>query len=1171
MSSSPLNTSQQQLFEQQPQQANSFVDRQLQRAMTQVRIIDMVGGFLMWGSLTLGFLLMLAIIDAWIFPLSVTARVVALILIVGVSLLYLFRSIWPLVTRRINPMFAAKMLEEGQQDLNNSLVNFLSFRDAPSLARRRIFEAMANRAAVDLSSVSIESTIDRAKLIRFGYLLVALVAVCAGYMIFSPKNPLATVARIVAPLADVPPPARVEIVTIEPGNLEVTFGQSVEVTAEVKGLRSNEEVELIFTTADRQHVDQAIRMTWDQNRGVHTALLTTGPSGIEHSLVYQVLAGDARSRQFTVTLRQSPTASIEQISIVPPNYTSLPIREQSQGDVSGVEGTVIEIEGVSNFPLQTAVLELLRNGDGFSDRSDPSRKPAKRIRMTVQGDRFIGRFPLELAENRTSALYSDYRIALLTDNKETNENPSHYQIDVFPDMAPEIEWIQPTENTVELPVNGKLRIETRAVDRDFAIQRVELHADQRGKKMVGEELLDSSRSKDDQHLGKYTFVPGEHGLQPGDTVVLHAVAEDNRCDPLSGLASPNRTRTSNLTVRITGKDSKTGNGNNDGGQGGSSSAASESDVGGSGTEPNQSGETRDNETGSEATEPNDNNESSETEGDGNSENQERPETGSESQENESQEDEQNMGSGGSGAESSTQNSQENNTGNQSSSGTGGSENEGTEGSKNGNGGQSGAEENSAGGQTSNEGENSTSDPGGQSDPQEQLGSEGSTKESSTTDGSSASGPNNPEEVPQADTADSNSDPESGSDSGDSPHEGDVFEKILEKLQSEQDEQNESSTDPDNQGNTDTGNENRGTGTDQDAQSSSDQANRGTSEYKTGSQEQEGSDEGGSKPTPNPDQEATNTGEPSTDSQNGSDSQNEGATGKQDRASEPESSPKTNPNDSGTSESDTGESDTGESEMERASDPGSEANPTGDDQGSDDAPGETNQEGESTSSAAGNPKEQASSNPPNAENGKPANEENETGSSSEPPANNQEQSAEAGQAGQSSSEPSRQSQTRPDRENEKGTPGQSSQEGNHSGSSEGDLPEGEEANLEYSRRATDLVLDYLQEQADEPDADLLSDLDWTEDDLRDFLSRWQAMRDAAGSGSADAKSRLDNRIRSLGLMPGKTSSERVKVRQDSLNGIQQDGVKSSPPPEFAEKFRLFLKGAAREDSSSSERE
>ena len=1189
MSSSPLNTSQQQLFEQQPQQANSFVDRQLQRAMTQVRIIDMVGGFLMWGSLTLGFLLMLAIIDAWIFPLSVTARVVALILIVGVSLLYLFRSIWPLVTRRINPMFAAKMLEEGQQDLNNSLVNFLSFRDAPSLARRRIFEAMANRAAVDLSSVSIESTIDRAKLIRFGYLLVALVAVCAGYVIFSPKNPLATVARIVAPLADVPPPARVEIVTIEPGNLEVTFGQSVEVTAEVKGLRSNEEVELIFTTADRQHVDRAIPMTWDQNRGVHTALLTTGPSGIEHSLVYQVLAGDARSRQFTVTLRQSPTASIEQISIVPPNYTSLPIREQSQGDVSGVEGTVIEIEGVSNFPLQTAVLELLRNGDGFSDRSDPSRKPAKRIRMTVQGDRFIGRFPLELAENRTSALYSDYRIALLTDNKETNENPSHYQIDVFPDMAPEIEWIQPTENTVELPVNGKLRIETRAVDRDFAIQRVELHADQRGKKMVGEELLDSSRRKDDQHLGKYTFVPGEHGLQPGDTVVLHAVAEDNRCDPLSGLASPNRTRTSNLTVRITGKDSKTGNGNNDGGQGGSSSAASKSDVGGSGTEPNQSGETRDNETGSEATEPNDNNESSETEGDGNSENQERPETVSESQENESQEDEQNMGSGGSGAESSTQDSRENNTGNQSSSGTGGSENEDTEGSKDGNGGQSGAEENSAGGQTSNEGENSTSDPGGQSDPQEQLGSEGSTKESSTTDGSSASGPNNPEEVPQADTADSNSDPESGSDSGDSPHEGDVFEKILEKLQSEQDEQNESSTDPDNQGNTDTGDENRGTGTDQDAQSSSDQenqspndqTNRGSSENKIGSQEQEGSDEGGSKPTPNPDQEATNTGEPSTDSQNGSDSQNEGPTGKQDRASKSESSPKTNPNDSGTSESETGESDTGESEtgesetgdsaMERASDPGSEANPTGDDQGSDDAPGETNQEGESTSSAVGNPKEQASSNPPNAENGKPANDENETGSSSEPPANNQEQSAEAGQAGQSSSEPSRQSQTRPDRENEKGTPGQSSQEGNHSGSSEGDLPEGEEANLEYSRRATDLVLDYLQEQADEPDADLLSDLDWTEDDLRDFLSRWQAMRDAAGSGSADAKSRLDNRIRSLGLMPGKTSSERVKVRQDSLNGIQQDGVKSSPPPEFAEKFRLFLKGAAREDSSSSERE
>ena len=1177
MSSSPLNTSQQRLFEQQPQQANSFVDRQLQRAMTHVRIIDMVGGFLMWGSLTLGFLLLLAITDAWIFPLSITARVIALILIVGLSLLYLFRSLWPLVTKRINPMFAAKMLEEGQQDLNNSLVNFLSFRDAPSLARRRIIEAMANRAAVDLSSVSIESTIDRAKLIRFGYLLVALVAVCAGYMIFSPKNPLATVARIVAPLADVPPPARVDIVAIEPGDLEVTFGQSVEVTAEVKGLSSNEEVELIFTTADRQHVDQAIPMTWDQNRGVHTALLTTGSTGVEHSLVYQVLAGDARSRQFSVTLRQSPTASIEKISIVPPNYTSLPIREQSQGDVSGVEGTVIEIEGKSNFPLQTAVLELLRNGDGFSDRSDPSRKPAKRIRMTVQGDRFIGRFPLELAEDRTSSLYSDYRIALLTDNKETNENPSHYQVDVFPDMAPEIEWIQPTENTVELPANGKLRIETRAVDRDFAIQRVELHADQRGKKIVGEELLDSSRRKDDQHLGKYTFVPGELGLQPGDTVVLHAVAEDNRCDPLSGLASPNRSRTSNLTVRITGEDSKTGNGNNDGGQGGSSATASESDAGSSDAEPNQSGETRDNETGSETTEPNDSSEPTETQGGGNSENQEQPEMGSESQENESQENEQNMGSGGSGSESSGQNSQENSTGNPSSSGAGGSENEDTEGSKNGNGGQSGVEENSAGGQTSNEGENSPSDPGGQSNPQEQLGTEGSTQESSTTDGSNASNADNPEESAQADTTGSNSEPESGAAPDDSPHEGDVFERILEKLQSEQDQRNDSSTSPENQGNPETGDENRGAGTDQDAQSSSDQEpqspndqeNRGSSENETGAQEQGGSDEGGSKPTSDPDEKATSTAEPSSDSQNGSDSRNEGATGNQDGASEPE----TTSGDSGTSESETGNPENGnsDSETEGASARGSEANPAGEDQGSDDDSGKTNQEGESTPSASGDPKEQASSNPPNAENGKPANDENETGSSSEPPANDQEQSAEAGQSGQSSSEPARRSQTRPDRQNEKGTPGQSSQEGNHSGSSEGDLPEGEEANLEYSRRATDLVLDYLREQADDPDADLLSELDWTEEDLRDFLSRWQAMRDAAGSGSADAKNRLDNRIRSLGLMPGKTSSERVKVRQDSLNGIQQDGVKSNPPPEFAEKFRLFLKGAAREDSSAVERE
>lgn len=136
-------------------------------------------------------------------------------------------------------------------------------------------------------------------------------------------------------------------------------------------------------------------------------------------------------------------------------------------------------------------------------------------------------------------------------------------------------------------------------------------------------------------------------------------------------------------------------------------------------------------------------------------------------------------------------------------------------------------------------------------------------------------------------------------------------------------------------------------------------------------------------------------------------------------------------------------------------------------------------------------------------------------------------------------------------------------------SEGELPEGEKANLDYSREATDLVLEYLRDQADQPDADLLSELNWTEQDLQDFLSRWDAMRDAAGSGSDEAKKRLDSRIRSLGLMPEGSKSNRVQVQQDNLTGVVQDGVKTSPPPEFAEKFRLFLKGAAQAESSSTQ--
>ena len=62
---------------------------------------------------------------------------------------------------------------------------------------------------------------------------------------------------------------------------------------------------------------------------------------------------------------------------------------------------------------------------------------------------------------------------------------------------------------------------------------------------------------------------------------------------------------------------------------------------------------------------------------------------------------------------------------------------------------------------------------------------------------------------------------------------------------------------------------------------------------------------------------------------------------------------------------------------------------------------------------------------------------------------------------------------------------------------------DKANLEYARKATDLVLERLKDQQDEPDPELLKSLGWTEEELQAFLARWEAMKRNAREQGGEA--------------------------------------------------------------------
>jgi len=122
-------------------------------------------------------------------------------------------------------------------------------------------------------------------------------------------------------------------------------------------------------------------------------------------------------------------------------------------------------------------------------------------------------------------------------------------------------------------------------------------------------------------------------------------------------------------------------------------------------------------------------------------------------------------------------------------------------------------------------------------------------------------------------------------------------------------------------------------------------------------------------------------------------------------------------------------------------------------------------------------------------------------------------------------------------------------------------------LEFAKQTTDLVLNYLNEHENQPNQELLDQLNWTEDDMRDFLRRWRAMRDRAKSGDVATQEEFNQQLQSLGLQPRSTITPQSQVSDDDLRGLRQDAARVTVPFEMIEGFKAFQKGKAKRENQA----
>ncbi|MBP5620781.1 MAG: hypothetical protein J6X44_02070, partial [Thermoguttaceae bacterium] len=126
-------------------------------------------------------------------------------------------------------------------------------------------------------------------------------------------------------------------------------------------------------------------------------------------------------------------------------------------------------------------------------------------------------------------------------------------------------------------------------------------------------------------------------------------------------------------------------------------------------------------------------------------------------------------------------------------------------------------------------------------------------------------------------------------------------------------------------------------------------------------------------------------------------------------------------------------------------------------------------------------------------------------------------------------------------------------------------------LQYAEQATNLVLEYLEDSLkNDVDRELLNELGWTEEQLRDFLKHWQKMRDEAGNGG---KKEFESYLKALEettldfqeadpegdvLSPIGKNKRNDKPFQ---NGSSNEASRIKTPDRLSERVRAFTQGVS----------
>jgi len=305
---------------------------------------------------------------------------------------------------------------------------------------------------------------------------------------------------------------------IEPGNVDVTKGKSVEVRI-TPGKDIPSSVNL-YTRSNEQAAFEHVNLAPDSNNTFNYKL-----KSLNNSLEYYASAEEVETDKYNIRVIDRPIIRKLEMTITPPAYTNLPASHQiDNGSAMVLPGTKLTYKITSTKSLST--VEQMMSTDN-------------KIEFEINGNQAIGQTYVKEEFN--------YHFNLVDTSNVSNENPIQYSISLTKDLYPQVNIIKPGEN-IELGLENILPLTIQISD-DYGFSSLKLQyqltsSTRSSKSDLYSIPISISRKEKEQEV-YYSWDVASLNLKEEDVVSYYVIVGDN--DNING---PKETRSKVFTIRV---------------------------------------------------------------------------------------------------------------------------------------------------------------------------------------------------------------------------------------------------------------------------------------------------------------------------------------------------------------------------------------------------------------------------------------------------------------------------------------------------------------------------------------------------------------------------------------------------------------------------------------------